>query len=228
MKGREAIVLFDFDGTIADTGEMVLLSLLHVLDQVRPRVYTRGDLIDYLGLPLREQFARLAPEADADQLIRAYRAYQQTIFASHLRPVAGMREVLEALYARSVPMGIVTSRQRTSTEEGLRHLGWVHYFQTIVGFEDVRSHKPDPEPLYTALMRLGWHDRRCAPDGSYVPEDGPVVFYVGDQPVDMEAARSAGVQAVLVGWSMARPEVLLGLEVDARLTEPRALLDLLP
>lgn len=239
MRHKRPIVLFDFDGTIADTGEMVLTSLLHVLKHIRPGHYDRQDLIDYLGLPLREQFLRLMPEADPEPLMQMYRTYQKTIFATHLAPVPGMQEVLEALHAHAVPMGIVTSRQRASTEHALDQLGWTHFFQTIVGFEDVAQHKPHPEPLHTALMRLG--ERAIGPkksDGSAendskasasfaTANDRPPVYYVGDQPVDALAARAAGVRSVLVGWSIARPELLSGLEVDVFLSEPRALLSLL-
>lgn len=237
MRDKNPIVLFDFDGTIADTGEMVLRSLLHVLKHIRPGQYDRQDLIDYLGLPLREQFLRLVPEAEPEPLIDMYRAYQKTIFATHLAPVPGMQEVLEALHAHAVPMGIVTSRQRASTEHALEQLGWTHFFRTVVGFEDVGAHKPDPEPLHTALMRLSEENQRpeksdrsmerSSKTSVFMPDDRARVYYVGDQPVDVQAARAAGVRAVLVGWSIARPELLSDLEVDVFLSEPQALLPLL-
>lgn len=237
MTHKKTIVLFDFDGTIADTGEMVLTSLLHVLEHVRPGQYDRRDLIDYLGLPLREQFLRLLPDADPEPLIDMYRTYQKSIFATHLAPVPGMQKVLETLYAYGVPMGIVTSRQRASTEHALEQLGWTHFFQTVVGFEDVYAHKPHPEPLHTALMRLGVHvpnheksNERVGKSSKatvFMPDDRATVYYVGDQPVDVQAARAAGVRSILVGWSIARPELFSGLEADVFLSEPRALLSLL-
>lgn len=212
MAGPKTVILFDFDGTIADTSEVVLRSLEHTLEAVAPGRFTRERLIAELGLPLDVQFRRLLPEMDPAPLIDRYRAYQRTIFDDFIRPVPGAQKVLRTLADVGVRLGVATSRQRSTTERGLRHLGLIDCFETIVAFEDVARHKPDPEPLLTALRRLG-----------ALPE---AAAYVGDQPVDVLSAKAAGALAVVVGWTVAPRAAFDAVGVDRWIERMDDLVDL--
>jgi len=99
----------------------------------------------------------------------------------------GMQELLLALRAEGVRIGLATAKRRATIEIAFRYLPQLEgLFDTIVSSDDTERHKPDPAPLLLALERLGAE----AGDGAYV----------GDSPFDVEAARAAGLRSIAVTW----------------------------
>ena len=137
------------------------------------------------GWSLREQMCRLAPDR-SQELVEVYRAYNEPRHAD-VDFCPGMQELLLALRAEGVRIGLATAKRRATIEIAFRYLPQLEgLFDTIVSSDDTERHKPDPAPLLLALERLGAE----AGDGAYV----------GDSPFDVEAARAAGLRSIAVTW----------------------------
>jgi pyrophosphatase PpaX len=140
-----------------------------------------------IGTPLTAQFGRYVSTPSAvDDLIAAYRVYQLANHDRLVRAYDGIPGVVAALRDRGHRLGIVTSKGDELAVRGLRHVGLRDAFETVVGCDSCRKHKPDPEPVHVALARLG-----ATPDAA---------VFVGDSTHDIEAGNAAGVQTIGVVW----------------------------
>jgi pyrophosphatase PpaX len=181
-------ILFDLDGTIIDTNELIIETFLHVLKDRTPEPLTRDYIAANMGLSLREQLKFFAKREDVDDLIPLYREYNLRRHDDLVKEFPHAREVMAALRAAGKRIAVVTNKARTSTMKGLRLCGMEAYVDAVVTTEDAARPKPDPDPLFEAMKRLGVR-----------PEEAVMV---GDSHYDILAAHRAGVRAVGVSWSL--------------------------
>ena len=182
---RFPVVLFDFDGTIVDSGGIILASMRHATRTVLEREYTDVELMANVGGPgLEAQMHAFAP-GQVEELVRVYREHNESIHDA-LESCPGMESVLATLQAQGRRLGIVTAKRHRTVQLAFEHLPLAHYFDAIVAGDDTRRHKPNPDPVLLALERLA-----ATPDEA---------VYVGDSPYDMQAAKAAGVHAIGVTW----------------------------
>lgn len=191
--GREggphgAAVLFDLDGTLADTVDLILRCYRHTM-----RTHLGAELPDQrwlatLGTPLRDQlrdFARSADEARA--MLETYERHQREIHDELVRPFDGAVETVRALEAAGSAVAVVTSKRREMARRTLEACGLAGFFEVVITASDVTAGKPDPEPVRKALAEL----EVAAGDG---------VVFVGDSPYDIRAGRSAGIRTAAALW----------------------------
>lgn len=198
------VVLFDLDGTVIDSGAIILASMRHAAKEVLGAEVADEELMAAVGGPgLEAQMRALAPDR-VDELVSVYRAHNEPLH-DELTCCAGMEDVLVRLRDEGRRLGIVTAKRRQTVELAFARLPIEHLFETVVGGDETERHKPDPAPLLLALERLGAR-----------PEDAA---YVGDAPFDVKAAKAAGVFAIGVTWG--------GIHARERLTaeSPDALVD---
>jgi pyrophosphatase PpaX len=182
---RYPVVLFDFDGTVIDSGAIILASMRHAAETVLGGRYSDAQLLRSVGGPgLEAQMHALDP-ARVDELVRVYRAHNEQLHET-LALCAGMDAVLETLKARGHRLGIVTAKRRVTVDLAFAHVPIEHFFDIVVGSDATAEQKPHPAPLLHALEQLG-----AAPGDA---------AYVGDSPFDMQAAKAAGLYAVGVSW----------------------------
>jgi pyrophosphatase PpaX len=182
---RYPVVLFDLDGTVVDTGAIILASMRHAAETVLGGTYTDEQLLAAVGGPgLEAQMQALDP-ARVDELVTVYRAHNEPLHET-IAVCAGMDAVLDELSHRGHRLGIVTAKRRSTVDLAFARVPIEHLFETVVGGDETAEHKPHPAPLLLALERLGARPGEAA--------------YVGDSPFDMQAAKSAGVFAVGVSW----------------------------
>jgi len=210
---RFPTVLFDLDGTVVDSGAIILASMRHATREVLGRDYSDEELLQAVGGPgLEAQMRALAPE-HVDRLVTVYRAHNEPLH-DDLQACPGMEGVLARLRAEGRRLGIVTAKRRATVELAFAHVPLGHLFDTVVGGDETERHKPDPEPLLLAAERLGADPGRTA--------------YVGDSPFDVQAARAAGMYAVAVTWGRMHERARLEAEApDAIADEAGELLALL-
>lgn len=182
-------ILFDFDGTIMDTNEVILMSWQHTFKTLANRQEDEQILTATFGEPLDITIKRFFPDVPAEESIKIYRQFQKENFNGLITLFPGMKELLAELKAQDYKIGLVTSRLYRTTMEGLEKYGLHKYFDTIVTPEDTSKHKPDPEPILIALQKLD-----SKPETSVM---------LGDTLFDILCARNAGVKSVLVAWSLA-------------------------
>ena len=198
------VVLFDLDGTVIDSGGIILASMRHATREVLGREYPDEELLEAVGGPgLEAQMRAFDPER-VDELVRVYRAHNEPLH-EELVCCTGMERVLERLRAEGRRLGVVTAKRRATVEIAFDHVPLGHMFDAIVGGDETERHKPDPEPLLLAADRL---DAR--PDET---------VYVGDSPFDVRAARAAGMGSVAVTWGRIHDRSRLERE------EPDAIVD---
>jgi pyrophosphatase PpaX len=204
-------VVFDLDGTVVDTVELIVESFRYATRTVLGEVLPDELIIAGVGRPLRAQMERLSAE-HAQALYDVYREYNHRRHDELIRGYDGIEEVLQALKAAGRRTGIVTSKSRDTTAMAFRAVGLEAHFDVVVTATDTTEHKPSPVPLRLCLERLG-----ATAAGS---------IYIGDSPFDIEAGAAAGMATAAVAWGVFGREALLAAGPDFWLDEPRDLLAL--
>jgi pyrophosphatase PpaX len=183
---RFRTVLFDLDGTLVDSGSIILASFRHATSTVLRREIPDQELLAAVGgSGLREQMEALDPER-AEELIAVYSVHNAELHDG-LEPCAGVLDALESLHAEGRRLGVVTAKRRATLALAFEVLPELRrFFAVTIGAEDTERHKPNPEPLLVALERLG--------------EDPANAVYVGDSPFDVQAAKAAGMGSIAATW----------------------------
>ena len=177
-------ILFDLDGTIVDTNELIIASFMHVMNHS----LTREEIIPHMGTTLEQQLRTFSGEEDVAPLVKAYREYNWQHHDEMVAPFPEVNEVLARLHAEGIKLGVVTTKIRATTTRVLGLFQLDQYMQTIVTLDDVEHPKPDAEPIRKALEALGSSPERT--------------LMVGDSPADLKSATAAGVQSAAVAWSL--------------------------
>jgi len=192
-----ACYLFDADGTLIDTVDLIYRCFVHGLGVHSQRTVTRAEVESLVGLTLRAQYERyLGPLSDQQYAVirDTHMGYQMRIHRDHVKAFPGVAAELSRLHAAGRRLGVVSSRLRETLTLYLGETGLAPYFQTVVTPEDTQRHKPDPQPVLLALQRL-----------QVLPGDA---LMVGDAAWDVECAAAAGVDSALVSWSRSDPSLM--------------------
>lgn len=188
-------VLFDLDGTLIDSIDLILSSYRHTLETHRGHVPPDEVWLEGLGTPLWEQFRRFTDDRnEIEAMVATYRAHNLRHHDEMVREYPGVRDAVERLRARGFRLGIVTSKLRDGAVRGLRCCGYDDVFDVLVCADDVNRTKPHPEPVDKACTALG-----AQPEAT---------VFIGDSPHDLVAGRAAGVATGAVLWGpFARTEL---------------------
>jgi pyrophosphatase PpaX len=194
-------ILFDLDGTLIDTTELILYCFNHAWKTICGQTHPPEVFIATMGVPLKDAMGRLLEITDGMQLeqigevrstglveslVQEYRACNAANHDRLARPFPGMELVLAKLRDRGYALGVVTSKSRQFAERGLRLCNLWEFIEVFISMDDTSRHKPHPEPLLLALEKL-----QVAPAQA---------VYVGDSRHDMQAGRAAGLRTVAALW----------------------------
>ncbi len=224
MKPLRAI-LFDFDGTLLNTIDMILQSFHQVLSEY-DLTATDEAIKATIGLTMKDALKRLLGERYdlCDAFIERYRAFQKTIALETCALYPPVEAMLQSLSEKEdLPLALVTSRARESYEELARHFGLADFFDVSVCGGEAKADKPSGAPLLLALAKI--NALRQAKGQDQV--DAKDCLYVGDTEHDVLAAKDAGMHAALVTWSMYADQAQLLENVDLRLSSGQQILNLL-
>jgi len=177
------VLLYDWDNTLVDGWAGITAALNAVFTAFDRPLWTVDDTRNRVRVSLRESF----PPMFGDRWEDARDLFYATLTDRHLDHVAPMPGAADALAAGAPwPQGVVSNKAGAFLRREVTHLGWDRHFGPVIGAGDARADKPDPAPILMALEQIG-----AAPS--------PEVWYLGDTALDMQAARAAGVTAVLIG-----------------------------
>jgi pyrophosphatase PpaX len=204
-------VVFDLDGTVVDTVELIVESFRFSTRVVLGQELPDEVILAGVGQPLMAQMRRLSEER-AQELYDAYREYNHRRHDELIRGYEGVSDVLDALRSAGRRLGIVTSKSSDTTQMAFRAVGLREHFEVVVTASDTTEHKPSPAPLLLCLERFG-----AQPHGS---------LYVGDSPFDIQAGRAAGMATAAVAWGVFGREALLAARPDHWVDRPEELLAL--
>lgn len=202
-------MLFDLDGTILDTNELIIRSFLESLKGTVHEGFHRDDIIPTMGEPLEDQMKRFSGLEDVTHLVAAYREVNLRLHDELVEPFTYVNEVLDRLHREGIAIGVVTTKMRLTTERGLKFVGIYDDVDAIVTIDDVTHPKPHPEPVLRGMELL--------------KADPASTIMVGDSVVDMAAAKAAGATAVGVAWSLKGAEVLRKAGADYVIDDMREL-----
>jgi pyrophosphatase PpaX len=193
--------LFDFDGTLVDTTDLIYQSMRHAAGEVLGREISREVLMANVGQPLPRQMELLSAE-HAEALLDSYRLHNEANHDALIKEFPGVEESLARLRSAGVRVAVVTSKRRFSVDMALKTFpGLGEVVDQWVTMEDTTEHKPRPEPLLKGLELLG-----------KIPKEEAA--YVGDSPFDVAAAKAAGVRSVAVSWGAFSEDALRAAEPD--------------
>ena len=179
--------LFDLDGTLIDSVELILRSYRHTLQAHRGMVPPDEMWLRGLGTPIRVQLRQWSEDpVEIEAMAATYSAYNSQYHDTLVRPYDGIVSAVGRLRQAGKRLALVTSKVRNGAKRGLQAAGLDALFELIVGADDVRHPKPHAEPVLKALEQLG-----TTPDSA---------VFIGDSRHDIECGRAAGVKTAAALW----------------------------
>jgi len=206
--------LFDLDGTLIDSIDLILASYRHTLAAHGLPPVPDSEWLRGVGTPLRVQLGQWA--TSPEQLLALTATYRDYNLANHDQMILaypGITELLQGVRAAGLRTGVVTSKNREGTRRGLRLFGLEEFIEIMVCADDVERPKPHPEPVRRAVQQLG--------------ADPASTIFVGDSIHDLHSGRGAGVLTGAVLWGPFRREELEPAKPDFWLETPEDLKRLL-
>lgn len=185
IQPRPLAVIFDLDGTLADTFPMIIAAWNAAVREPLGRVYSPEEVIALFGVPEEPMFRRELAEDDVPKALEVYHAHYESEHGI-VEPFEGIPELLQAIADSGIPMGVVTGKGRRSADITLRLLGWDDYFASVMTGDDVERQKPHPEGALAVAQDLGVEARRCV--------------FIGDTPTDIQCGRAAAMNTIAAGW----------------------------
>ncbi len=188
-------VLFDNDGTLVDTHDLLLTSFQYATKEVLGEVFSEEMYMKGVGTPLADQMFDFTDDpAEAKELLSVYRKYNKSIHDRMIKPFEGMDQALAQLKDAGLRLGVVTSKLHSLAWHGLEVTGLSSYFDFLIGPDDFPEHKPEPGPVLEGCRRMGFDPANCV--------------YVGDSPFDIHSGNGAGTTTIAVLWGMFTREKL--------------------
>ena len=212
MKNKITTILFDLDGTLIDTNELIITTYLHTLEKYYPSKYQREDVLPFLGPTLHEAFGSINPDL-VEEMVLEYRAFNIANHDELVTEFVGVFETVQSLKDKGYKLGIVTTKRHDVTLKGLRLMDLERFFEVVVTYDHVSKTKPDPEPIFKALEQL-----------DSTPEE---TMMVGDNYHDILAGKNAGTVTAGCAWSIKGRDYIAKYEPDYILENMADLLTIL-
>jgi len=212
-KNRFDAVVFDLDGTLADTFPTVLRIFNQLMLARTGREWKLSELAPYFGPPETVMIQRIFPEAELHEVIIAdfFRLSRED--GHEIKPFAGMAELVGNLRAAGVKLGVYSGANTESARHRIGHAGLLDHFDEVLGGDRVSNYKPHPEGLLKLIEQFDVDPART--------------IYIGDMVADVEVGRGAGVTTVAVTWGAGKPEALSAAKPDHLIDDPQMLHSLL-
>lgn len=204
-------VLFDLDGTLIDTTELIFKSFEHTLEHFFPGKFRREEMLSFLGPPLVDTFKKI-DASRVDELVKHYQKHNHAHHDMYAKKFDGVYETVKTLHEKGFKLGVVTSKMKKGAKMGLQFMKLEPFFSTVITFEDVKCVKPHPEPILKALDEL-----RSRPE---------TALMVGDSDHDILGGKNAGTKTAGVSWSAKGEDFLRSFAPDFMLTNMRDLLSI--
>ncbi|MGX8832804.1 prolipoprotein diacylglyceryl transferase [Amedibacillus sp. YH-ame6] len=183
FRKNKPVVIFDLDGTLVDTKDLVFASFVHTFKKYKPDyVLSEEELYSFLGPTLKQSFARYFDASLVDELIAYYREFNHKVHDEYVKEVPHVKETLQYLKENDYDIAIVSNKLQEIVRMGLRKFDLEQYFDVVIGSEDMEKAKPSPKGLLKACELL----HRTHDD----------IVYIGDAPSDIRTCKNMGAYSV--------------------------------
>lgn len=208
-KNRFDAVVFDLDGTLADTLPTVLRIFNRLMLERTGRVWKLEELIPYFGPPESVMLKRMFPRAEEHEPMIAeyYRLSRED--GRDIKPFAGIQQLVRGLCEAGVKLGVYSGASTEAASIRVAHSGLLDYFDVVLGGDAVSNYKPHPEGLLKLIEQFQVDPQRT--------------IYIGDMVADVEVGRGAGVTTVAVTWGAEKRDALSAAEPDHLIDDPQML-----
>jgi pyrophosphatase PpaX len=205
-------VLFDLDGTVVNTNNLILESYKHTLKTKLGFVPDDKELVKYFGEPLITTLKRF-DEENAEELRKTYVEFNERMHDELALEIKGIYETFERLKRNGFKIAIVTSKRKIMADKGLNLFNLMNFIDIMVTPENTEKHKPDPEPVLKACELL---------------EIEPVeALVVGDSHYDILCGKNAGAYTCAVKYTALPIEMLLKYSPDFLIDDPNEIIDII-
>lgn len=205
-------IIFDFDGTIINTNNLIEEGLNHFSYMHRGYHFTKEEMLALTGKPLETQMAAIDQRL-SKLLVEQFKVWYSNHHNQKTSAFPGMIELLRFLRGLNLNLAIVTNNSRASLEMGLKHLGIEDLFHMTLSRDEVSATKPEPDGLNEVLNKFEVHPHEA--------------IFIGDTDNDILAAKAAGIKSAMVAWSILDEESIKRLNPDHILCDPPHLLEML-
>ena len=182
------VLLFDLDGTLCDTDEMLIQSFFALYKKYRPaKIRTREELIYFSGPTIKKTLVDEFPDYSFEEIYKAFQETSRELYLPYVKAFENEIETLKKLKEAGYLLGVVTNKGAPLTKYSLEVAHIDGLFDVVISADDVNAPKPSPLGIDKALERLAIADKGK-------------VLYIGDNDIDYETACNAGTDAMLVTW----------------------------
>jgi len=182
------VLLFDLDGTLCNTDEMLVQTFFYLYKEYKPKVKrTREELYYFSGPPIRETLKNEFPLYDVEEMYEIFKRVSKELYEPYVVPYSDEIEVLKELKKAGYLLGVVTNKGAPLTKYSLEICHIIDLFDVVISADDVNVPKPCPDGIDKALEKLNILDKK-------------EVLYIGDNDIDYRTAENAQVMTLLVTW----------------------------
>ena len=195
------LILYDLDGTLVDTRRDIIISVRHALETLKGPELTDDEIKDCVGTGLHaliKQVFRTEDEKLAERGSKLYREHYKKHMLDHTHLYPGARECLE--YFKDRKQAVITNKPNPFSSQILEALGVAAYFIAILAGDNGLPFKPDPAAIHHLMLDTDSTEAE--------------VLFIGDSPVDIEAARNGGVEVVTLSHGFASEATLHAAKPD--------------
>jgi pyrophosphatase PpaX len=211
--GKINTILFDLDGTLVDSNELIIKSFEETFKKFQPNIkYSRDQLIEMIGPPLKETFKIVSEDKLViSEMIEYYRKFYQKHEFEYISIYEFVISTLKELKSKGINLGIVTTKFEVSAMPSIKHFGIDKYITNYSFLGSTPEHKPHPEPIYYVLSQFDNVDK---------------ALMVGDNTADILAGKNANILTCGIEWSF-KKEQLKANNPDFWITNYKELLDII-
>ena len=204
-------ILFDFDGTLVNTNDLVILALNEAARKFTGSPLSDEKLESVLGYYVEEQMKAIS-EKHYKEMTEYYYDFYRARQDEMVKEFDGVREMLAALKKKGCSIAIISAKEKEGIEHGIYKFELKEYVDAIVCANDVTNNKPHPESALKAIAALN--------------AEASETLLVGDSPLDIKCGRAAGIKTALVGWTIFPMKMFEDLRPDYIIHEPKDLVGL--
>lgn len=213
-ESSKPLVLFDFDGTIAHTNPLILRTFEMVFNKHFPEIDVNDEMKDtFIGPTLKHTFNRYLDVDDVSMYVDEYKEINMQMQKEELVEIKNATKLLKTLKNNGATLGVVSSKMRDSLQLGIDLLNFNEYLSVIIGGDEVKHPKPNPEGILRAKNEV---------DPTTTKN-----YYVGDTKTDVLAAKEAGFISIVIVTSVRLEAELLSCNADYVIYDLLEVLDII-